>query len=117
MSNISRARRAKAGKVNTTKINTTKTGTSIIDANKYVLKGSKLKGPAIKLAQREYSAINQMEKVGESLEGIGRISREKLQKARAESKKILRKAQRDENRDIRIATQKQQKCNTPIWNN
>ena len=85
MSNISRARRAKAGKVNTTKINTTKTGTSIIDANKYVLKGSKLKGPAIKLAQREYSAINQMEKVGESLEGIGRIS-EKTPKARAESK-------------------------------
>lgn len=84
--------------------------TPAIEARKkFLLKRKTLKGPAIKIAEREYKARSDMKHLGELVDREAQREkpyREQLQAIAHESKLVLRRVKKSQNKELRIATQK-----------
>ncbi len=82
---------------------------SVEARKRFLLKPSILKGPAAKIAQREYKAredMKHLEKLVDKEAQREHPYREQLQAITHESKIILRKVKKSQNKELRVATQK-----------
>lgn len=76
---------------------------------KFLLKPKQLKAPAAKIAQREYKARSEMSHLEKLVDREAQREmpyREQLQAIAHESKIILRRVKKSQNKELRVATQK-----------
>lgn len=76
---------------------------------KFILKPNQLKTPAAKIAQREFKARSEMNHLKELVDREAQREnpyREQLQAIAHESKIILRRIKKSQNKELRVATQK-----------